>query len=981
MLSSFRNVSVIDDLPQNTVQAMVQDREGFLWIGSESGLLRYDGRIFEKYTAGYNRNFFLCDNSINTLAQDPKQHIWVATTEGVSAFNPYGTLSQNAPLTSLTAAINKKTGKQSANCFHFTNDHTVYIGHHFGVSVVNIKTREVTFYPELSINGRKESTDIVKIGENAGQLLLLSQKRGLLRGNFKQGFTSIIPDPGAGITYTSFIRLSGDHYLMATNTGLMQVRKTPKGNRTDWQYHFIKETAGKMMTILQMDVQRNRILAGTEANGFYILDTACRVQEQVKRGNTPKTLIDNYVVSVLTDKNGDGYWIGTNHGLCRFFFRENAFSTISFYDQKGSPNKVYPVYTENNRELFVGTLDGLFRIDLHTVPVPRLIKNTENIHFYSIAKSGPAYYLLGTARGIFETVNGWSSIRNASVANKELAFADSSKIYCIFPLNDNEVLFAYRNDTACGIIRWNRAQHAVSVCRPNTTVPLSSKNKISNILKAGPDKVIICNNEGVVYYYPATNTFKDLALPGPGSLNYAQVSDAIFDSGQVWIATYGGGINVIDLKTNRFRYITEKKGLANNDLYSIHKTAQNRYWVSSNRGIGYFNPDNGQFINYTKNNGLLDNEYDRLSSFRCGDTLYFGGLSGLVFFNYKMLQQQSPAPPVFISRIRTLENGKENELLPPENGQLRISQKQSNLRILLSFPSYVFPENNRFFYRVLPGDTNWLDMGNSNTLLLSGLPPGKYTIEAKAISSTGSWSSQHAALQLFIKPRWFQALWFKILLIMVLAGIIILIYKARIYHIQKEYTIKKEISKDLHDDLGGTLSSIRLFSQLAVNENAGGPGLEKIKDAANEAVLGLKNLIWTLDDDKNTLSDLTDRLQQFCAPLFELNHVDFSIRAAVPLRQAVLKKSEKKELFMILKEAVVNCLKHARCQHASLEIDGQPASLVFRFSDDGIGFSSTEEACGYGLKNMRTRAAQVGYQVHLLSAKGSGTCITIERKR
>lgn len=980
LLSSFKNVAVVDDLPQNTVQAMVQDEAGFLWIGSESGLLRYDGRGVKKYVAGQNGNFFLTDNSINSIEKDGSQNFWVATTEGISIFNPNQSFDQNLYLTRLAAAINQKVGRLPARCFYFGSNNTVYIGHTYGVSVINMHTKQVDFYPDIVVNGVKSRGDIMKITDRNGKLLLLSATQGLLVGDLKNGFTSIAPPSRSNIiSYADMVSFSVNRYLLATSTGLVSVFNTGT-NR--WQRQTVAPTAGKMITVLEVDSARQQILAGTDDEGFYVLDMALRLKEQIKKTVLQKTLPGNNVVSILTDKNGEGYWVGTSHGLCRFFYKENAFHAVPFYDNKGGPNKVYPIYTENNRDIVVGTFAGLYQLQLNGKEAqPRLVKNTENIQFYSIAKPGKQGYLFGTRNGIYESGNGIQSIKRASAENRELAFADGSKIYCILPLNDNEVLFAYRNDTACGIIRWNRLQHTATICRPDAANPLSSKNKISNIVRAGADKVIVCNNDGVVYYYPDTHSFKDLARPGPRGVNYAQVSDAIADGDKIWITTYGGGINLLNIKTNTFRYITEKNGLANNDLYAIHKTAENRYWVSSNKGIGYFNPDNGQFTNYTKSNGLLDNEYDRRSSFKCGDTLYFGGLSGLVCFNYKILQQASPVPPVFISGILSYEKGNESEIpLPEGNEELSFPQSGMAMRIQLSFPYYIFPENSRFFYRVLPGDTTWLHTGNSNSILLPGLPAGRHTIETRAVSSTGVWSSNVASLGLFIKPYWFQTTWFRLLLALALAAVFVVIYKVRVYQVKKEYSIKRQISRDLHDDLGGTLSSIRLFSQMAAIDTVPGQ-MEKIKEAASEAITGLKDLVWTLDDDKNTLYDLTERLKQFCDPLFELKSICFTVQSQLNLGQVHLKKKEKKELFMILKEAAVNCLKYSSCKNAILEIKGSVNALTFLFYDDGTGLSASFASNGNGLKNMQNRAAAINYNVDISSPGSNGTCICIKRKR
>jgi signal transduction histidine kinase len=190
--------------------------------------------------------------------------------------------------------------------------------------------------------------------------------------------------------------------------------------------------------------------------------------------------------------------------------------------------------------------------------------------------------------------------------------------------------------------------------------------------------------------------------------------------------------------------------------------------------------------------------------------------------------------------------------------------------------------------------------------------------------------------------------------------LIYLFYRFRINQLKKIIATRKKIASDLHDDLGGTLNSIKLYSHLAATENKP-EHIERIKENTKEAVAGLKDLIWTLDDDKNTTKDLIEKINSFALPAFAANNIQFICECSLPCKNVKLEKEEKRNLYLIVKEAITNTVKHAEANKATVEINCKSEKLIITYTDGGKGFVFSNTTNGNGLKNIKERAKTIGY--------------------
>ena len=189
-----------------------------------------------------------------------------------------------------------------------------------------------------------------------------------------------------------------------------------------------------------------------------------------------------------------------------------------------------------------------------------------------------------------------------------------------------------------------------------------------------------------------------------------------------------------------------------------------------------------------------------------------------------------------------------------------------------------------------------------------------------------------------------------------------------------------EIASDLHDDIGSTLNSVKIFAHLAMKDREKEPHLERIEQSLAEASAGLRDLIWVLDDTQDNVQELLDRIKKFALPVCHANEIEFRCDATGDLAERPLSKNIKRNLLLIVKEAINNSFKYAACTRIELRVDADRNKLVVTVRDNGKGFVDDQITPGYGLRNIRQRAVQIRFDVHIHSSAAGGTSIVLKEK-
>lgn len=282
-------------------------------------------------------------------------------------------------------------------------------------------------------------------------------------------------------------------------------------------------------------------------------------------------------------------------------------------------------------------------------------------------------------------------------------------------------------------------------------------------------------------------------------------------------------------------------------------------------------------------------------------------------------------------------------------------------------------------------DEKWIYADTRNFASYHNLSPGKYTFLVKGKNNYGIWSEQPAKVIIEITPAFWQTVWFKLLCTLLVTAIIYWIYKLRLERALAVEKMRTKISRDLHDDLGSTLSSISILSgqvksRLIKQPETVEPILDKINESAIKMNDSLQDLVWAVKPENDTLQELLVRMEQFASGILESKNINYTFTGPTTVSDIKLNPEFIRNIYLIFKEAVNNAAKYSNCANVTITIKEKGKQLSLSVIDDGIGFNPETVKRGNGLNNMTKRAAQIGGSLNIISEPNKQSGIVLECK-
>lgn len=444
-----------------------------------------------------------------------------------------------------------------------------------------------------------------------------------------------------------------------------------------------------------------------------------------------------------------------------------------------------------------------------------------------------------------------------------------------------------------------------------------------------------------------------------------------------WIAAYGTGLIQIDTHFNSIKNFSGEDGLSSTGVNTVFPVNDSLIFISTNNGLSVLNLNTYKFSNYYHEDGLNSNAFEENCGIYKNDKIYVGGLNGFTIIDPGLFSTNKVPPELYLNHIRIETN---DGFIDTSNVLLHTIQIPSNvLQTTLSFSAlnYSNPLRTAYAYRIKELNSDWIPLGTQNIVSLIGLSPGKHSLLVKSANEHTVWNSKPLELSLIYLPKWYETDLFKLSILLVAIAVIYGLYKLRINQLKKELRIRTKLASDLHDDLGSTLNSVNVYTNLAILEKGKEKHLYKIRESIQEALLGIRDIIWILDDKKGTFEDLVKRVDQFALPLCEAYDIAFMQHCSSDALGYILNQEEKRNVYLIIKESITNCIKYADAHEIQITILMNKGKPTVTIADDGKGFDSSKNMSGNGLKNMKSRAAQIHYNISIRSLSGT----TIELKK
>lgn len=467
----------------------------------------------------------------------------------------------------------------------------------------------------------------------------------------------------------------------------------------------------------------------------------------------------------------------------------------------------------------------------------------------------------------------------------------------------------------------------------------------------------------------------------------------------LWIGTRGG---LSRFKAGKFTSYTTKQGLFSDEIYEVLEDDFGNFWMSCRTGIFRVNKKDFEAVDQGAAKTVTSTVFgkaDGLVSVQCNGVakpagwksrdgrLWFPTIRGVVAVDSRIKMNDQP-PPVVIEEV--ISDRKTQKLGGEDGGRnsaqlasIKIPPGRGELEIRYAALSLQAPEKNRFEYMLTGLDPNWIDAGTRREAFYNNLGPGNYRFHVRACNNDGVWNEAGIVLPIVLLPHFWQTLSFK-LAIPVAAGLLLFAwYRFRMAQLREIEQLRIQIAADLHDDVGARLTKVAMVTEFMDRETAptdkSKAHVENIAKTTREVIQAMDEIVWTINPKNDTLDNLANYIFQYAQEYFQNTGVRCRMDLPAQLPHYPLSTEERHNLFMAVKEALNNVLKHADATEVRLSLALEDRDLTIVVTDNGCGFLiNGSHNGGDGLNNMKERLARIGGRLDIQSNQNSGTRVEME---
>jgi signal transduction histidine kinase/ligand-binding sensor domain-containing protein len=768
--------------------------------------------------------------------------------------------------------------------------------------------------------------------------------------------------------------------LAATGAVVIAMYELPKTAGATDAFHTIKAVTGINGNAAE------KILLSTVSSGIYLFDPGNdRFTHVAHNTDDIYSLGNDQVTGMLQDASGL-LWVTTAYGAHVYDPARQQLQTVFVHDKTNSPELVTDVLPDNDHALNKLTWLG--------TEVNELVRyNTDNgqMQHFALAKNGVA----DRVQYLFQQPNGdlWIGgyygfylLKKSSDHVQQLAFQDGNGPYsisCIRQLPGSDLLVSsfengvwiYRPGT--GIIQHFDTKNGLFSNR--CTYISGGSGGVYFITHIAPGVSIINVNNGNTENINFQH-FLEQELRYPASFTYCSYPDTAENI--LWVGT-GLGLVKYNLNNSTGQLLEPTTRLnTDNEIWSIVPEGKDYLWLKTTFGVYKFNKRTAavdEFFTLERKHIPSQTGYFRMR--RHNETLLIPA-----YKSFHVLQMNRQSSIVAVSHIVLLDvliDGKKSG--PTQDaGTADIVLQPGETSLALNFASlnFRYPELTRYSYRLYGGDNKWHSLGDKTSLSFASLKPGSYTLQITAQHYGHETVIRPLVVRITVKPFFWQTTWFYILLLAVIVLAIFGLYRYRIQQVMAMQRIRQKISKDLHDDIGATISSIGLLASMARTDQVQAEKkkqfLDRIIEQSRSVSQSLSDIVWSINPQNDHLDVVFARIHRFASELFEAKNIRYEIQLPAEKQlHIVIPMIARQHIYLLFKEAINNIIKYAGATEVQIAVDVQARTMQILIADDGVGFDKNTVKMGNGIYNMQKRVAELKGSFVLESAPGKGTGIKI----
>jgi ligand-binding sensor domain-containing protein/signal transduction histidine kinase len=980
-LFTFRCWQSEQGLPQDRVRALAQTSDGYLWVGTDDGVARFDGVRFVSFGLPEG----LPSGPVRTLFGDSDGTLWIGSVgEGLIHW-------QAGHLTAYTMADGLPSDSISA--LAEDNEGRLWVGTDAGLALWQ-DGHLVKLNAAKEFNG-KAITALFK--DRQGNMWLGATGAGVFKfhdGKFipleDAATKELLQDPHC-LLVDKKERIwigAGDDFVLCRD-----------GNQ--WRPYQIPRHLARSFVSSLAEEPDGTVWAGSASEGLFEFKN-----DKLVSINASSGLSDNSVESLLVDRDGN-LWVGTDAGL-NLLRQKDLFA----FDQRqglgygavGGLAEIAPGV------IWVGKpSDGLYQWDGQSFS--RLMSADlsiigQQINALLVSKDGSCW-----VAGRYGLLHIKNPIKAANKA--ELFTLPGHNIISLCEGHDGG-LWAGTHEGELWRLENGKWRARADLVHPITAI-VAGANGAMWIGTEG-DGVYELNGGAHTHWDTSNGLLSDL------------VRTLHLDSeGTLWIGTAGGGLSW--LRQGRMTTFTMREGLPDNTISEILEDSKGRLWLGSNRGIACVSKQELEELAAGKISSVYPQVFGRaegMLSEECtggfcpaglkttSGQLWFPTLKGVVVVDPRIHLAKLPIPTVLLEEISV--DGVPNPVFPVassasgvqgekfksadlKSGVLRLGPGKHRIEFQYTALGFDAPERIRFRYRLEGLDSDWVEAGNRRIAFYSYVPPGNYRFHVIACNADGVWNEAGATLALTVSKFFWQTWWFigasSLTLLVLVGGGVRFVVKRRLQrrlkHLEQERALERErtrIAQDLHDEMGAKLCRISFLSEHARRNNSMPSELKhqivSISDASREVLHSLDEIVWAVNPQNDTLEHVASYIGYYAQEFFQETGIECSVNISGQLPQYTLSSQSRHHLLLAVHEAFTNVLKHSKATQISVVVNYNPPSFEIVVSDNGGGFNppatslpsaDSMTASGNGLRNMKQRLADIGGQCLIDSKPGQGVTV------
>lgn len=989
----FNRFSRSEGLNTNMVNCVWQDRKGFMWVGTQNGIQRFDGRKFITFKSEELMHS-MPPFGVDQILDAGNGKMWLRQGNLIGLFDPLTFSYSRVPIQSKT----KLPVQSELNLISDSKGNTFLCTHKTGLFYYNKSENQFTAenlpirIPDgWNVNNLFEDTvtgDYWICCEEGLAVYQSTTQTLFSRNNNPQHFP-IFEHNELTYIYNFFIDKNRNYWIIrwdfSPEIEPVIFQYNPSANELLKDIPAFQSTGTEYQGLFRIQETRHGKLWFGGVNTLIVYDSELDDFLQNKKINSENYDINFREVKHIYEDRESNIWFSTNNGLYVITPEQKSAFNIFLKDLNQSKDIVINSIQETkDLENWIGTWEnGILVYDKNFNKTDyNLYKTVQGKNLINYKHVWDLYQHSGSDLIWSGCQNGTMAIfdpkTKTPVALLEPPVFEFVPIRQILEDTEGNLFFGTQKGR---LVKWKYGDEindeSFEIIRDfNSTIYVLFKDNVDRIWVGTRNMglfVMDPTGKNVLYQFNDQPGF--ITYLGNSFYDVVQYNDSIF-----FVST--GFLNILNLYSGKIKTLTQYDGIPGAGITQLLLDDEGILWFGNNNGLGSYNYQKNIFVSYNERNGIImaDKSINTKFKMKNGE-FWFGGENALFGFNPEGLKIKTAPPDVTLTDFRLFDT-----FIPLDSlltfEKVRFKPDQNSFTIYFSSLSFTQQDKLHYYFKMDGVDKDWKKAEQNLAANYTTLAPGNYTFNVKCVNMQGIESAGITSLFLYIAPHFYQTRWFVLLVILLVFAVTYTFYKLRLTRFIAVEKIRNKVARDLHDDVGSTLSTINILSSMAKTKLLTDPVktseyISKITYNSQYMMEAMDDIVWSIKPDNDNIQKIVARMREYASSILEPKDVEISFEIGENIFDMKLSMETRRDLFLIFKEAINNSAKYSHCTQVKIRLVYENKKLIFSIADNGAGFDTAATDTGNGLGNMQKRTESLHGIIKINSTPGKGTEISL----